>query len=335
MAKSAEEKVAWFVDFQSVIDHWYRGIFGVPLLLLLERQKKDHPEAQVPLIVTQLCEALQDAPVESLCLTSDPYSINKLKNAINSQEVDLSQYSPVIVASALRHFFLDMPQPLIDRDWVRPILHDIKQGRVVPVATLKELYNNLPQAHRSLLQYILEFSLKTKISPNIFAITWGHCILRSVNEAVNNALNIQETEMVETMLVNFDELFLDRASPSKKAKKGKRRKSAVPAAISSESVSGDAPVSPSSAAAAAVEIEVDKKVEDEDKKGEEEKASDSENAANNDSNENDNNPDHENRDSAENDSNDNEQDSNNNDRKESLGDSGDEKKAEQTAKEEF
>lgn len=226
ITKTADEKVGWFIDFQSVIDHWKNGTFNVSLQRLLERESKIS-DSTIPMVFKKLSNYILESRLvspEVVCFVGDKYSVNKLKIQLDqSLDVDLSQFDPVTVISALRYFLLDLPLPLIDREWVRPILAEMKIGKPI-INLLVELLLSIPQLHQNLLVEVLIFLLKTEVDHTILAITWSHAIVRSINETVTFALNLPETELLLNLLTNFDAV-MDAVihGGEKKAKKKKRK----------------------------------------------------------------------------------------------------------------
>ncbi|KAL2101586.1 hypothetical protein ACEWY4_003347 [Coilia grayii] len=199
-------------------------LFGTGLSLL----PRETPE-EVPYIV-RACTA----EIESRALTvQGVYRISgskprilKLCQAFEIQKdnVDLSDLSPHDISSVLKHFFKELPEPLMTFDLYNNFIGVGKEiqhlseknhaaespGMVENILhTLKELLERLPQSNYNTLRHIMvhlyrvsEYYEENKMSPGNLGIIFGPTLLRPLVSGDVSMLALLETSY-QALLVEF------------------------------------------------------------------------------------------------------------------------------------
>lgn len=207
--KDMNRKVANFVDFQKVIDHWKEDSFGIPLEKLLAREKTDIPRLVEKLCSHLLAEAEKVGTQFFVLCADDEYSVNAFKNQLNSthiNDINLYKYSPQVIVDVLKQFLLELPQPLLNEESCAGIFDDKEQSKVNLVG-FWEILQSLPDSHVDLLRFLADFLSRTQWPAERLAQTWGHVIYRSLNQTVSQALKLNGvTNVVRELVMHFEAL---------------------------------------------------------------------------------------------------------------------------------
>lgn len=207
--KDMNLKVANFVDFQKVIDHWKEDSFGIPLEKLLAREKTDIPRLVEKLCAHLLAESEKVGKQFFVLCADDEYSVNAFKNQLNSthiNDINLYKYSPQVIVDVLKQFLLELPQPLLNEESCVGIFDDKEQSKVNLVG-FWEILQSLPDCHIDLLRAMAEFLSQTQWPAERLAQTWGHTIYRSLNQTVSQALKLSGvTNVVRELVMHYEAL---------------------------------------------------------------------------------------------------------------------------------
>ncbi|XP_068192401.1 GEM-interacting protein isoform X2 [Antennarius striatus] len=221
-------------------EHRRGTVFGVDLSLLL----CDRPD-EIPFVV-QLCTS----EIESRALSvqgvyrvsgSKP-RIQRLCHAFETQkeQVDLSNLSPHDITSILKHFFKELPEPLLTFDLYssfmvvgKTIQHLGEREQIEDTNEIKDIIHNLqmllqklPPHCYSTLQYLMSHLQKVsdneenKMSPSNLGIVFGPTLLRPPVSTDMPMIALLETTyqavLVEFLIRHHDKVF------------GLQRRSSVP-----------------------------------------------------------------------------------------------------------
>ncbi|KYQ92654.1 RhoGAP domain-containing protein [Tieghemostelium lacteum] len=129
-------------------------IFGVELEELMDQQKRDYPNIEVPLILmgfVQCLLKLNALETERLFNSTPPYSlIQKEKSKIDKCGTLDHLSEPSLVASLFKHWLKDLPNPLISFGIYDEILESPEQA-------WKIIESNSPILHCKVLHYTIDF----------------------------------------------------------------------------------------------------------------------------------------------------------------------------------
>ncbi|PRP85214.1 hypothetical protein PROFUN_06984 [Planoprotostelium fungivorum] len=185
------------------------SIFGVPLNVLFDKemnrrqfeedknQHKSNSRCMIP-IVESCVQFLTRTSLEEEGLfrvsggAAEMSKIIKTLESQNPKEVQewmcasKNQVSPHSVASVLKRFFRELPEPLISNELVSDL---DKWTKIIDEAmvglTFSAILNRMPEANRKLLLYLLEFLYKVadkssvnKMTSNNLGIVWGPALMR-------------------------------------------------------------------------------------------------------------------------------------------------------------
>ncbi len=133
-------------------------IFGVPLEVATERNRS-HDGVPLPVIVRQCIDYIEEQGLmqEGIYRSSGVKSkVNKLRTSFNSrQQVELLDYEPAVVASVLKQFLRELPDPVLTRE-LMPRFEAVS-GDPTPqkrIEGMKRLMRELPECNRCLVQWI-------------------------------------------------------------------------------------------------------------------------------------------------------------------------------------
>ncbi|KAF8790796.1 ralA-binding protein 1-like [Argiope bruennichi] len=135
-----------------------KPIFGVPLAVAVERSKS-HDGIELPVIVRECIDYIEEHGLacEGIYKISGLKSkVRKLKDQYNRREkVYLYEHEPHIVASLLKQFLRDLPEPIL----TAALASKFEEAAVLKneqkkVETLQKLVNELPNCNRLLLSWI-------------------------------------------------------------------------------------------------------------------------------------------------------------------------------------
>lgn len=135
-------------------------VFGVPLITLMERDKRE-----IPLIVTKCVEAIEKYGLDSVGiyrLSGTSTHIQQLKNDFdfNCEEVDLTTEDNRAdinnVTGVLKLWFRELPDPVFPRSSYHHFMNAAKvENERMRVLGLHTIINDLPDAHYATLKYVM------------------------------------------------------------------------------------------------------------------------------------------------------------------------------------
>lgn len=201
-------------------------VFGVPLEILLERQKMD-----VPIIVTESIKYLIENGASKegiLRLPGNNREIQHLKTAVDrGRAPDFSKVKdPHTVAGLLKMYLYSLPDPLLPPALFDRLINAAKNNSSTVVEEMKKLLRFVPPANLRTLEVILQFALKiishgatNKMNPTNVSCLLAPAILYKPQRynldgtpaPLDPATLLQETNLaskvIEIFIVNFDILF--------------------------------------------------------------------------------------------------------------------------------
>ncbi len=134
-------------------------IFGVPLEVATERGRS-HDGVPLPAVVRQCIDYVEEQGLmqEGIYRSSGVKSkVNKLRNAFNTSRapVELMDYEPAVVASVLKQFLRELPDPVLTKE-LMPRFERVSEdptprGRA---EGMKKLVSELPDCNRALLNWV-------------------------------------------------------------------------------------------------------------------------------------------------------------------------------------
>ncbi|NWU98656.1 RHG18 protein, partial [Upupa epops] len=141
------------------------GLFGVPLLVLLEQDQKKVPGTRIPLIFQKLIAQIEEATLETEGLLRIPGVATRIKNLC--QELEAKFYEGTFnwenvkqhdAASLLKLFIRELPQPLLTVEYLKAF-QDVQNlpTKKQQLQALNLLILLLPEANRDTLKILLEF----------------------------------------------------------------------------------------------------------------------------------------------------------------------------------
>ncbi|KAL3066568.1 hypothetical protein OYC64_016505 [Pagothenia borchgrevinki] len=192
-------------------------LFGVSLL---ELQEKGLVEDGVPLVMRRMVKHLSTHALNQEGLfrvNGNVRAVETLKQRLESgEDVDLlSEADSCTVASLLKRFLRDLPQGLVDSTVQQALIqHHQESGDDVSWSDMRDLLQQLPDVHYSLLRYLCHFltiveskheenrmtahNLATVFGPSVFQVAPGF-------EAMKDQ-NICNKIMVK-LIQNYSDLF--------------------------------------------------------------------------------------------------------------------------------
>ncbi|KAM6465746.1 rho GTPase-activating protein 18 isoform 3-T3 [Liasis olivaceus] len=141
------------------------GIFGVPLLVLLEHDQKRVPGIRIPLIFQKLISQIEEGKLETEGLLRIPGVAARVKNLC--QEIESKFYEGTFnwdsvkqhdAASLLKFFIRELPQPLFTVEYLKAF-QDVQKlpTKKHQLQALNLLVLLLPEGNRDTLKVLLEF----------------------------------------------------------------------------------------------------------------------------------------------------------------------------------
>ncbi|XP_063166222.1 rho GTPase-activating protein 18 isoform X1 [Candoia aspera] len=141
------------------------GLFGVPLLVLLEHDQKRVPSIRIPLIFQKLISQIEDGKLETEGLLRIPGVAARVKNLCQELESkfhegtfnwdSVKQHDAV---SLLKFFIRELPQPLLTVEYLKAF-QDVQKlpTKKHQLHALNLLVLLLPEGNRDTLKVLLEF----------------------------------------------------------------------------------------------------------------------------------------------------------------------------------
>ncbi|KAF6727804.1 GEM-interacting protein [Oryzias melastigma] len=211
-------------------EHKKGTVFGVDLSLLSDSAD------EVPFVVTRCTSEIESRALSVqgvYRVSGSKPRIQKLCQAFETQKelVDLSDNSPHDITSMLKHFFKELPEPLLTFDLYNDF---IVMGKAIQhlceketspgpneimdiVHDLQKLLKRLPTHSYSTLQHVISHLLKVsenhenKMSPSNLGIVFGPTLLRPLVSADMSMIAILETSyqsmLIEFLITHYDKIF--------------------------------------------------------------------------------------------------------------------------------
>lgn len=177
----------------------HQHIFGKSLCLLFDVQQQPAPQ-----IVGDLCASLEKKAVMDKGLdlyvvyrtTPVRYDeVNKLRDALNENllNIDLNGYTPECVATVLKKFFHELPDPLIPVTLYQSFIDASKLDDQQAVERMKAIIQDMAPHHNKTLHYFmrhliricrLQFMRGNKQQPTMLLQNWCHILMRPAWERI-------------------------------------------------------------------------------------------------------------------------------------------------------
>ncbi|XP_044036711.1 GEM-interacting protein [Siniperca chuatsi] len=219
-------------------EHRKGTVFGVDLSLL----SRDRPD-EVPFVVLRCTSEIESRALSIqgvYRVSGSKPRIQKLCQAFEMQkeQVDLSDLSPHDITSILKHFFKELPEPLLTFDLYNYL---IGMGKTIQhlsereqrpdtneimdvVHNLQKLLQKLPPYCYSTLQHLMSHLQKVsenyenKMSPSNLGIVFGPTLLRPLVSTDMSMIALLETSyqaaLVEFLITHHDKVFGLQRTPS-------------------------------------------------------------------------------------------------------------------------
>lgn len=182
--KKCVEKVTWTCGDNNKSSN--KIVFGAPLTSLVT------DDCRVPLVVEQLITKieLKGLYTEGLYRKSGASSkINELKQLFDSRitDIDLDQYSVHVLATTLKSFFRDMPEPLMTFElydhflWATTISDPIERVQIIlnHISKLPKQNYDLLERLTFHLARVAQQETANRMNANSLAIVFAPCVLRT------------------------------------------------------------------------------------------------------------------------------------------------------------
>ncbi|CAG12171.1 unnamed protein product, partial [Tetraodon nigroviridis] len=212
-------------------EHRKGMVFGVDLSLI-PRDKRD----EVPFVVLQCTSEIEHRALSVqgvYRVSGSKPRIQKLCQAFETQkeQVDLSEYSPHDIASILKQFFKELPEPLLTFDLYngfiavgKNIQHQNERepqsdtNEIMEIThSLQDLLQKLPSYYYSTLQHLIAHLQRVsendenKMSPSNLGIVFGPTLLRPLVSADMSLMALLETSyqaaLVEFLIIHHHRIF--------------------------------------------------------------------------------------------------------------------------------
>ena len=126
--------------------------------------------------------------------------------------------NPTVVASALKTFLFELPEPLIPVSlWYK--LLEITDNRDFELADAHDLLDEIPDEHYELLRYIFEFladvaeyAQDNKMTPPNLGMVFGIVLLQPPDQNVSNVGSSMPKEVCTFFVEHVDEIFEEEES---------------------------------------------------------------------------------------------------------------------------
>ncbi|KAM7387156.1 hypothetical protein PAMA_009666 [Pampus argenteus] len=206
-------------------------VFGVDLSLLL----RDKPE-EVPFVVLNCTSEIESRALSVqgvYRVSGSKPRIQKLCQAfeIQKEQLDLSDLSPHDITSIIKHFFKELPEPLLTFDLYNEFINmgrniqQLNERELTPdtndimeiILMLQSLLQKLPPYCYSTLKYMMSHlqrvseNPENKMSPCNLGIVFGPTLLRPLVSMDMSMVALLETSyqaaLVEFLIIHHDKVF--------------------------------------------------------------------------------------------------------------------------------
>uniref|UniRef100_A0AAG5D8K6 Phosphatidylinositol 3-kinase regulatory subunit n=1 Tax=Anopheles atroparvus TaxID=41427 RepID=A0AAG5D8K6_ANOAO len=164
----------------------------------------DATQQKAPQIVIDLCSSLermaQQNPTVDLYViyrTTPPRydDVNKLRDALNENllNIDLNGYAPECVATVLKKFFHELPDPVIPVMLYEQFIEASKLGDMLAAEKMQQLIQVMPTHHSKTLHYFMQHLIRicqlqykrgNKQQPTMLLQNWCHILMRPAWERI-------------------------------------------------------------------------------------------------------------------------------------------------------
>lgn len=193
------------ISDQDVAGEEEKPIFGVPLHIAVERSKS-HDGIEIPVIVRECIDYIEEHGLacESIYKISGLKSkVRHLKSQYNNREkVYLYEHEPHIVASLLKQFLRDLPEPILTSE-LAPKFEEAAalKNEKKRVEALCKLLGELPNCNRMLLSWIFVHMLHV-----VNLEKRNKMNIQNVSIALSPALHISH-HVLQALFAHSDILF--------------------------------------------------------------------------------------------------------------------------------
>ncbi|KAJ8975586.1 hypothetical protein NQ317_000015, partial [Molorchus minor] len=188
-----------------------KRIFGVPLVILVNEENK------IPLLIERLLSTIElhGLNTEGIYRKSGVSSkIKELKNRMddNPEEIEFEKYQVHVLASVLKSFLREMPEPLLTFECYENFITAANlENENDRITTLYDILKKLPSPNYDLMERLM-FHLarvawheeSNRMSPASLAIVFAPCVLRT-NKVVPAQESLEDiasqTQCIETIIV--------------------------------------------------------------------------------------------------------------------------------------
>lgn len=221
-------------------------VFGVPLDEIMNRP--ENRGLKVPDFLRLLMDHIRQHGMSCQGLFRVPGNVtevNKVKILLNNNDnVDLTHCEIHTVATILKQFFREMPEPLFPfelyQDFISILASVPRVDNAITnhsfVEPVKELFNKFPQANlllaKELFSLLVQINLNSeenKMNSHNLAIVFGPNILRSRSDNALSALqdNAHITKIIDFIIQEYTNLFMTQSMSRRNRPTNVRLSSAV------------------------------------------------------------------------------------------------------------
>ncbi|XP_047427072.1 GEM-interacting protein [Mugil cephalus] len=218
-------------------EHGKGTVFGVDLSLL----PRDRPD-EVPFVVQRCTSEIESRALSVqgvYRVSGSKPRIQKICQAFEMQkEVDLTDLSPHDITSILKHFFKELPEPLLTFDLyndfitVGKTIQHLSESEPSPdtnevvdiIHNLQKILKKLPPYCYTTLQHVISHLQKiaenceNKMSPSNLGIVFGPTLLRPLVSTDMSMIALLETSyqalLIEFLITHHDKVFGVKKRPS-------------------------------------------------------------------------------------------------------------------------
>ncbi|XP_058124427.1 uncharacterized protein LOC131266088 isoform X2 [Anopheles coustani] len=189
----------WLLLQHQMLQQQHRYVFAKGLCLQF-----DATQQKAPQIVIDLCSSLERMAQQNTMVdlyviyrTTPPRydDVNKLRDALNENllNIDLNGYAPECVATVLKKFFHELPDPVIPVMLYESFIEASKLGDMQAAEQMQHLIQEMPIHHSKTLHYFmqhliricqLQFKRGNKQQPTMLLQNWCHILMRPAWERI-------------------------------------------------------------------------------------------------------------------------------------------------------
>ncbi|XP_052892856.1 uncharacterized protein LOC128300726 isoform X1 [Anopheles moucheti] len=177
----------------------HQHIFGKSLCLLFDAQQQPTPQIVADLCTSLEKKAMMDKGLDLYVVyrtTPVRYDeVNKLRDALNENllNIDLNGYTPECVATVLKKFFHELPDPLIPVTLYQSFIDASMLDDQQAVERMKAIIQDMAPHHNKTLHYFmrhliricrLQFMRGNKQQPTMLLQNWCHILMRPAWERI-------------------------------------------------------------------------------------------------------------------------------------------------------